>query len=90
MSVSLPLDKLADSQQLPLSVLQTQPVTVHRVMSFLGKANFCAIGHSQLQRLCHVIQSDMLTVYHSPAHLFSPVHFSFSALHQLDWLSHLQ
>ena len=32
----------------------------------------------------------MLTVYHSPAHLFSPVHFSFSALHQLEWLSHLQ
>ena len=32
----------------------------------------------------------MLTVYHSPAHLFSPVHFSFSALCQLEHLSHLQ
>ena len=32
----------------------------------------------------------MLTVYHSPTHLFSPVHFSFSALCQLEWLSHLQ
>ena len=32
----------------------------------------------------------MLTVYHSPAHLFSSVNFSFSALHQLEWLSHLQ
>ena len=32
----------------------------------------------------------MLTVYYSPAHLFSPVHFSFSALCQLEWLSHLQ
>ena len=59
-------------------------------MSFLGKANFCTSGHSQLQRLCHVIQSDMLIVYHSSAHLFSPVHFSFSSLHQQEWLSHLQ
>ena len=32
----------------------------------------------------------MLTVYHSPTHLFYPVHFSFSALHELEWLSHLQ
>ena len=34
MSVSLPPDKLADIQQLALSLLQTQPVTVHQVMSF--------------------------------------------------------
>ena len=59
-------------------------------MSFLGKDNFCANGHSQLWRLCCVIQSDMLTIYHSPAHLFSPLHFSFSALHQLEQLSYLQ
>ena len=59
-------------------------------MSFLGKANFCDNGHSQLQRLCCVIQSDMLTVYHSPIHLFSPIYFSFSASCQLEWLSHLQ
>ena len=59
-------------------------------MSFLGKANFCTNGHSQLHRLCHVIQSDMLTVYDPPTHLLSPVHFSFSALHQLEQLSHLQ
>ena len=32
----------------------------------------------------------MLTVYHSTSHLFSPVNFSFSALHQLEWLTHLQ
>ena len=57
-------------------------------MPFLGKGKFCANGHSQLQRLCHVIQIDMLTVYHSPTHLFSSVHFSFSALHQLEQLSH--
>ena len=90
MSVSLPPDKLADIQQLTLSLLHTQPITVCWVMSFLGKANFCASGHSQLWRLCCVIQSDMLSVYHSPTQLFSPVHFSFSALHQLEQLSHLQ
>ena len=40
MSVSMPPDKLADIQQLALSLLQTPHVTVCRVMSFLGKANF--------------------------------------------------
>ena len=90
MSVSLPPDKVADIQQLTLSLVQPQPVTVCRVMSFLGKANFSANGHSQLWRLCCVIQSDMLSIYHSPTHLFSPVYFSFSALCQLEQLSHLQ
>ena len=75
--VSLLPDKLTDIQQFAFSLLQS-------------KANFCANDHSQLQRLCHVIQSGMLTVYHSHAHLFSPVHFSFSALCQLEQLSHLQ
>ena len=55
MLVSLPSDKLADIQQLALSLLHTLPVTVCRVMSFLDKANFCANGYFQLQRLCHVI-----------------------------------
>ena len=59
-------------------------------MSFLGKANFCTNGHPQLWRLCCIIQSDLLTVYHTPIHFFSPLHFSFSALHQLEWISHLQ
>ena len=66
MSVSLPSDKLAAIQQLALSLLQNQHVTVSRVMSFLGRANFCTNGHSQLWCLCRVIQSDMLHVYHSP------------------------
>ena len=65
-------------------------MTVHGVMSFLGKANFCINGHSQLEHLCYVIQSDMLHIYHSPTHLFSWVHFSLSSLHQLEWLSQLQ
>ena len=59
-------------------------------MSFLGKANFCTSGHSQLQCLSHVIQSDMLSVDHSPRQLFSCVHFSLSSLHQLEQLSTLQ
>ena len=77
MSVSLPTDKLADIQQLALSLLQNQHVTVCRVISLLGMANFCTNGHSQLWHLCHVIQSDMLHVYHSPNHLFSCVIFPF-------------
>ena len=83
MSISLPPDKLADIQQLALSLLHTPHVMVCKVMSFLGKANFCINGHSQLWRLCRVIQSDMLSVYHSPTHLFSHVHFSPSSLRQL-------
>ena len=55
MSVSLPPDKLADIQQLALSLLQNQYVTVCRVMSFLGKANFCTNGHSQSWHLCRAI-----------------------------------
>ena len=47
MSVYLPPDKLAEIQQFVLSLLQTQPVIVHQVMSFLGKANFCVSGQSQ-------------------------------------------
>ena len=90
MSVSLPPAKLADIQQLALSLLHTPHVTVRKVMSFLGKTNFCTNGHSQLWCLCHVIQSDMLSVYHSPTQLFSCVHFSLSSLHQLEWLSTLQ
>ena len=89
MSVSLPSDKLADIQQLAHFLLQTPHVTVHKVMSFLGKANFCTNGHSQLCHLCHVIQSDMLSVYHSPTQLFLHVHFSLSTLHQLEWLAQL-
>ena len=57
-------------------------------MSFLGKANFCTNVHSQLWCLCHVIQSDILHVNHSPTHLFLHVHFS--SLCQLEWLAHLQ
>ena len=90
MSVSLPLDKLADILQLALSLLQCQNVTVHRVMSFLGKANFYTSGCCQLWHLCHVIQSDMLHVYHSPNNLYSHIHFPLSSLCQLKMLCYLQ
>ena len=89
MSVSLPRDKLTDIQQLALSLLQTPHVTVGKVMSFLGKANFCTNGHSQLCCLCCVIKSDMLSVYHSPTQ-FSHVQCFLSSLCQLEWLAHLQ
>ena len=89
MLVSLPPDKLADIQQLALSLLHTPHVTVCKVMSFLGKANFCTNGHSQLWRLCHVIQSDMLSVYHSPTQLFLHVYLFLSSLRQLEWLSNI-
>ena len=88
--VSFPPDKLADIQQLDLSLLWTPHVTVSNVMSFLGKANFYTNGHSQLHCLCHVIQSDMLHVYHSPTQFFSCVHFFRSSLCQQEWLTHLQ
>ena len=77
MSVYLPPNKLADIQQLALSMLKTQPVTIHQIVAFFAKASFCANGHSQLQQLCYVIHSDMLSVYCFPAHLFSSVPFSF-------------
>ena len=37
--------------------------------------------------LCHVIQSDMLHVYHSPTHLFSSLHFSFNLY--INWNGYL-
>ena len=87
MSVSLPPDKLADIQQLAL-ILAAEPTcdSPCQVMSFLGKANFCTNGQSQQQWFCHVIQSDMLHVNHSPTHLLLlQVHFPHSSFHQLEW-----
>ena len=59
-------------------------------MPFLGKANFCAKGHSKLSRLCHVIQGDMLAVYHSLTHLFSSFTFPFQLYLNWNSVSHLQ
>ena len=63
MSVSLPSDKV--------SLLERQPVTCHQDMSYLGKTTYFVNGYAQLCQLCFVIQSDMLNVYHSPAHIHS-------------------
>ena len=79
MSVSLASEKLLEIQQLAYSLLERQPVTLNEVMSFLGKTTFCANGHAQFYHLCCVIQSVMLNVYHSPAHLF--FHFTFLFKH---------
>ena len=74
MSASLPPDKLADIQQLLLPCC---------------RPNMLGTCYSPVTCLFR-FQNDMLTAYHSPAHLFSPVHFSSSSLHQLEWLSQLQ
>ena len=70
-------------------LLLRQSFTVHQVMSFLGKTMFCGNGHVQLHWLCHVIRSDMLNVYHSPAHLILSFHLSLSLQCQLQRLSQL-
>ena len=79
----------------PLSWLSILPFPDHLPSVTVGlkicpKANFCTNGHSKLQHLCHVIQSDMLHVYYSPIDLFLHVHFSLSSLRQLKQLAHLQ
>ena len=88
MGVSLPSAKFDEIQQLALALFYAQPFC--QDVSSLGKAYFCASGHSLLQQWCCVIQSDMLNVSHSPVHLFSFFHFLDSVLCQLQRLSHLQ
>ena len=83
MSVSLPSDKLLEIQQLVHSFLKKQPITVHQVISFLCKTTFHSSGYVQLCQLCCVIQSDMLHVYHSPAHLY--VLFTFLFQHGVSF-----
>ena len=65
MSMSLTSDKLLETWQMAHCLLQRQPFTVHQAMSSLDKTTFCANGHVQICQFCHVIQSDMLNVYHS-------------------------
>ena len=47
MYVSQSSDKLGEKWHFVHSLLQRYSVTVHHVMSFLGKAYFCVSGHSQ-------------------------------------------
>ena len=50
---------------------------------------FCVNEHAQLDRLCHIIQSNMLNVYHSPAHLFFSFYLSLPTQCWLQRLSQL-
>ena len=90
MSASLLSDNLTEIQQLAHALLQRQPITVCQVMFSLDKAFFYARGHAQLHWLYHFIHSDMLNIYHSPAHLFLSFHLSIPVQCQLKRLSHLQ
>ena len=58
-----------------------------RLCPFWARPVFCVSGHSQLWQWGFVIQSDMLSVYHSPAQLFCSFQFWYSALCQLQRLS---
>ena len=59
-------------------------------MSFLNKTIFCVSGHAEHCFLCGIIQSNMLNIYHSPAHFFLSFHLSLPTQHQLQRLSQLQ
>ena len=63
--------KLLKIQYLAHSLLWTQPILVCQVISFLGKANFCANRHAQLCQLCCILESNLLNV------CLSLIHFSF-------------
>ena len=62
--------RLTEIQQLVHALLLRAVITVHQVMSFLAKTIFCAYHLAKFCSLCCVIHSDMLNVYHSPAHIF--------------------
>ena len=42
--------------------------------SSFGKISFCASGYAQLCWICHVIQSDMLNIYHHLVYLYCSFH----------------
>ena len=63
---------------------------VHQVMSFFDKSTFCVNGHAQCFKLYHVLQSDMLNVYHSPVHFFLSFHLTLPVQCQPLKRSHLQ
>ena len=86
MSISLPTNSLLEIHQLVLLSCSYIP-SGH---AYLGKTKFCANTHTQLCHLCHVIQINMLRVYHCPTYVFCSLYFSFSALHQFGRLSQLE
>ena len=72
MSVSLSSGEHLEIKQFTTSLLQTQSI---RSCPFWARPIFVS-SHAQFCHVCYVIQSDMLDVYHSPAHLFC-FHLSF-------------
>ena len=62
MSISLPTNKLLETQQLALSLFQMQSFTVCQVMCLVGQGHFYANRYAQFCGLCHVIQNDLLTI----------------------------
>ena len=77
MSVSLPPDKLADIQQLMLSLLCTPYVTVCRVMSFLGKTNFLPMAISKCNAYAMSLRVTCYTFIILPLNYFNVFIFPF-------------
>ena len=87
MSVSVPSHKHFEIWHMAHSFLKTQPVIIHKIVSYLGTANFCASGHAQLCWLYHVIQNGMLNVYHCLAHVFHSFNIFSPALYDPQMVS---
>ena len=79
MPISLQTDKLLEIQQPFLCFTHK----AHH--AFQVELIFVPIG---MHNICHVIQSDILAIYHSPQ-LLHTLSFSSVALSQLQWLSEL-
>ena len=89
MSVFLPTDKFFEIQQLVLSLLQVQTATAHLVMSIWTSPTFVTMGMYNFT--IYVVWTNNMFIsiilFHTYFVLFN---FLFSALHQLQRLSHVQ
>ena len=74
--MSLPPDKFLEMQQLVHSLLQRLAVLSPSGYVLFEQDLFCAKRHALICQLCCFIQSGMLNVYHSPAHLFPSLSMS--------------
>ena len=87
MSVSLLSGKLIEIQQLALAFVHWQPISVCQVCPFWQDHLLCQGLYTTLPVV--PCQSDMLNVYHSPAHFFVSSPLSFPVQHQLQRMSQL-
>ena len=69
MSVSLPSDKLFEAYELVHSLLWSQPITLFQIMCFWTRPILVPMDMHTFP-LRHIIQSNMLNVYHSLFHAF--------------------